>query len=463
MSYETPPHGFRTFLIVWVTQSISVFGSALTLFAINIWLTQSLYPFPEQKQQLAVALAVVNLAYAIPVVFGAPLAGAWVDRHDRKRTMMAMDFFSGILSLVLMFMMVSDRLELWNLAILTSMFSIVAAFHNAAFDTSYAMIVPENRLPRANGMMQTIWALSGIVSPMIAAAIIALPALARQGDFPGPLGDWLAGLQNGVPLAFAIDAVTFFIASATLIFLYIPSPKASDAPSGGKSKPGVWADIKLGAMYIWQRRPLLWLLATFTVANFVGGPMGVFQPLLVKFNLAPSWHSLGYQYETALALLASIGAVGGFLGGLVVSIWGGLKSRRVYAVLAALIVDGLAMMVLGLSSMLYLSAAMIFISAAMIPFMNSHSQTIWQTQTPRELQGRVFSVRRVIAQFTWPLSTIFAGLVGGLFNPGIVITVLGTILVVFCVLQFFNPYLMRVEDKAYLDGLAESYTVDHPA
>lgn len=460
MSYEPPPHGFRTFLIVWVTQSISVFGSALTLFAINIWLTQSLYPLPEQKPQLAMSLSIVNLAFAIPVVFGAPLAGAWVDRHDRKKTMMAMDFVSGLLSLTLMFLMVSGVLELWTLAVLTALFSFVAAFHNAAFDTSYAMIVPENLLPRANGMMQTIWALSGIVSPMIAAAIIALPALARQGNVPGPLGDRLASFPNGVPLTFAIDAVTFFIAAATLIFLYIPSPKASDSPVAGKNKPGVWADIKLGGMYIWQRRPLLWLLATFTVANFVGGPMGVFQPLLIKFNLAPNWQSLGYQYETALALLASIGAVGGFIGGLVITIWGGLKSRRVYAVLVALIIDGLAMMVLGWSNMLYLSAAMVFIAAAMIPFMNSHSQTIWQTQTPRELQGRVFSVRRVIAQFTWPLSTVFAGLVGGLFNPGTVITVLGSILVVFCILQFFNPYLLRVEDKAYLDGLAENRLTD---
>jgi MFS family permease len=90
-------------LIVWITQSISVFGSALTLFAINIWLTQTLYPSPEQKPQLAAALSAINLAFAIPIVFGAPLAGAWVDRHDRKLTMLAMDFASGGLSLLLMF------------------------------------------------------------------------------------------------------------------------------------------------------------------------------------------------------------------------------------------------------------------------------------------------------------------------------------------------------------------------
>jgi hypothetical protein len=92
--------------------------------------------------------------------------------------------------------------------------------------------------------------------------------------------------------------------------------------------------------------------------------------------------------------------------------------------------------------------------AAMTPFMNAHSQAIWQTQTPPELQGRVFSVRRVIAQFSWPLSTAIAGWLGGLFSPGAVITVLGTILAIFCTIQLFNPYLMGVENKEALDKMA---------
>jgi hypothetical protein len=112
------------------------------------------------------------------------------------------------------------------------------------------------------------------------------------------------------------------------------------------------------------------------------------------------------------------------------------------------------MIAFGLSGRLYLAAAMLFIINGTIPIMNAHSQAIWQTQTPRELQGRVFSVRRLIAQCTWPLSTALAGLAGGLFNPGAVVAVLGAILVVFCIGQMFNPYLLRVEDKAFLDQLA---------
>src|SRR3954471_6436168 len=113
--YEPPPNGFRTFLIIWGSQSISVFGSALTFFAITIWLTQVLYPRPEQKPELAGALAVVSLAFALPNVFIAPIAGAWADRHDRKRTMIVADLSNGCLTVVLTGMLITGTLQVWSL------------------------------------------------------------------------------------------------------------------------------------------------------------------------------------------------------------------------------------------------------------------------------------------------------------------------------------------------------------
>jgi MFS family permease len=458
-SYQAPPHGFRTFLVLWVSQSVSVFGSALTFFALTIWLTQVLYPMPEQKPQLAVALSATSLAFGIPVIFGAPIAGAWADRHDRKRTMFVMDVGNGIVSLTTALLIVSGVMQLWMLVAILVVSSILTAFHSSAFDTSYAMIVPEKQLPRANGMMQTMWSLSGILSPALAATIISLPGLARQGLLPSRVSTYLGGLHDGSPLAITIDAITFFLAATTLLFLYIPSPKRTDLrDERGKQTKSLWADVKEGALYIWHRRPLLWLLGTFTVANFAFAPMQIFVPLILKYNLAADWAAHGFTFETAYALLSTFFGLGGVIGGVFISVWGGLKSRRVYGVVLALIVSGLAEIVFGLAPVFYVVVAVAFLSSSVIPIMNSHSQTIWQTQTPRELQGRVFSVRRLIAQFSGPLSTAIAGVVGGLFNPGVVLAVLGGILVVFCMGQMFNPYLLRVEDRDYLEELAAQAT-----
>jgi MFS transporter, DHA3 family, macrolide efflux protein len=464
MSYEPPPNGFRTFLIVWASQAVSIFGSALTFFATTIWLTQSLYARPDQKPELAAALSAISIAFAVPAVFGAPIAGAWADRHDRKRIMITMDSASALLSLVLTILLAANALQLWMLLGLMFLFATTSAFHGAAFDTSYAMLVPEAQLPRANGMMQTIWSLSGILSPAIAAGLIALPGLGRQGALPAGIGAFLGQFATGTPLATGLDPVTFLLAAVTLLFLRIPSPVRTDLhDEHGKARKSLWADIGEGAKFIWRRRPILWLLGTFTVANFVASPVGVFTPLIIKFTLASDWQSHGATFEATLALLSSVAAIGGVAGGLLISAWGGLKKRRIYGVLVPMIIAGLAQMVFGLSSTVLITAAAIFFVDGMTPILNAHSQAIWQSQTPRELQGRVFSVRRLIAQFTWPLSTALAGLAGGLFDPGVVMAVLGGVLVVFCAAQFFNPYLRRIEDKGYLDDLAARPQAPGPA
>jgi DHA3 family macrolide efflux protein-like MFS transporter len=443
--YTPPANGFRTFLIVWVTQSISVFGSALTLFALNIWMVTDLYPRPEQKPELAAAISATALAFALPTVFLAPIAGAWADRHDRKRTMQVMDFASGLVSLGLMLLVLSNRLELWSLVLLELLTASLGAFHGAAFDTSYAMLVPEAQLPRANGMMQTMWSLSGVLSPAIAAAIISIPKLVT-GQSP------FAHIP-GASLAMGVDAVTFFLASSTLLFLFIPSPKRAELAQG-QPKVSLLADVKEGAVYIWRRRPMVWLLGTFAMANLTGGVLGVFFPLMIKFNLAPSWSALGFSLETALAFLGTASGIGGVAGGVIVSAWGGLKKQRVYGVLGALLVGAITVAGFGLSSAFYVSVALAALGEATIPLANAHSQAIWQIQTPHELQGRVFSVRRVVAQFTWPFSTALAGLLGGIFNPGLVLTVMNVIMALFLIFQFFNPVMLKVEDRDYLEVMA---------
>jgi MFS family permease len=452
--YAPPKNGFRTFVILWATQSVSVMGSQLTFFALTIWMAQVLYARPDQKAELAFALSAWALSFGIPQIFLAPIAGAWADRHDRKLTMMGADTLSGVVNLILLGLVVTGTLQLWMLLALAVVQAAANSFHYSAFDTSYAMIVPEAQLPRANGMMQTIWSLSGIVSPALAAFIVSLPGLARQGFLPEVFAGPLRGFNDGTPIAIGLDAFTFFVAAGVLAFLAVPSPKRSELAAEGAKKPSLWADIRLGATYIWHRRPLLWLLATFTVINFAGAPTEVFLPLLLKFNLAQSWQSLGFTFESAMALLASAAAVGGVAGGLFISTWGGLKRRRVYGVVVPVLLAGALQIAFGLSHLLYLSVASLLLVAGLGPIMNAHSQTIWQTQTPRELQGRVFAVRRLIAQFSSPLSVFVAGFVGGLFDPGIVLAVLGGIVVLFCIFQLFNPQLLRIEDKAYLEELA---------
>jgi MFS family permease len=453
MTYTPPPNGFRTFTIVWLTQSLSVIGGAMMGFALNVYLVQGLYPEPGQRAELALALTALNLALFVPVVFGAPLAGAFADRHDRKRTMIAADLLNGVVCLLIIVLMLQGVLQLWMLICTGVVSALAGAFHYAAFDASYAMLVSDRLLPRANGMMQTTWWSSGIVAPGLAALVITLPTLVLPGvslDAP------LAAISNGVALCIAVNALTFVVSAAVLLIVRIPSPQRSDVGAGGELETSIWSDIREGILYIWHRRPLLWLLGTFTLANFVGGTGSVITPLLVKFNLAADWMGRGFNYEAALALVGTLSGIGGVVGGVLMSTWGGLKRKRIYGVLIPMLCTVVADIVFGLTPLLFVAAAAALTFSVMSPLLNAHSQTIWQTQTPRELQGRVFSVRRLIAQCSPPVGAISAGSLAGVFDPGHVLAGLGLLLALFCLAQLFNPYLLRVEDKAWLDRLAAS-------
>jgi MFS family permease len=231
MAYAPPRYGFRTFVIIWAAQSLSVIGSGMTGFALNVYLAQVLYPTTEQRAELALAFTALNLGFTIPFVFGGPLAGAWADRHDRKQIMIVTNVAKGLITLLTFVLMLSGSLQLWMLVCIGVLAAAASAFHYAAFDASYAMLVPDRLLPRANGKMQTTWSLSGIISPALAALIITLPGLLpRDTGILAPL----AGMGNGTPLVIAIDALTFFLCAIVLLLVHVPSPMRSDVGASGR-------------------------------------------------------------------------------------------------------------------------------------------------------------------------------------------------------------------------------------
>src|SRR5262245_29478889 len=335
MTYTPPAHGFRTFVLVWAAQSLSVIGSGMTGFALNVYLAQVLYPAPEQKAELALAFTALNLGFTIPFVFGGPLAGAWADRHDRKQIMIATNLANGLTTLVTLLLLLAGGLKVGMLVGVGIITALASAFHYAAFDASYAMLVPDSLLPRANGMMQTTWSLSAVLSPALAGVIVALPAPAPQGAIPLQA---LGAMRDGTPLVIAIDVFTFLLCAGVLLLVHVPSPVRADIGAAGRLDQrwwgqGLWADVAEGATFIWRRPALLWLLSAFVIANMAGAPAGVIVPLLVKFNLAPDQSALGLSFETTLALLAMASGIGGVFGGVLVSTWGGLKQARIWGVL----------------------------------------------------------------------------------------------------------------------------------
>jgi hypothetical protein len=112
--------------------------------------------------------------------------------------------------------------------------------------------------------------------------------------------------------------------------------------------------------------------------------------------------------SVSLGLVQSAGAIGGVVGGVAMSAWGGFK-RRVHGVLAGWIVCSFFFALAGIGTSLPVWIGASLLSTLLVPLINSSNQAIWQAKVAPDVQGRVFSARRLIAWLPNPLAPLIAG------------------------------------------------------
>ncbi len=379
---SSPPRlaGMRGFVVIWFGQLVSMLGTGMTNFALSFYLFQS--------TGQATALTISIFAFAAPSILLSPLAGALVDRSNRKLVVILTDLAAGIVTIVwLIIVLRAGHLEPWQIYIGNAITGAFNAFQFPAFSAAVTLMIPKEQYGRAAGMLDFAGATSGILAPAFAGALL------------GPIG--LAGIMS-------IDVVTFVFAIVAVLLVHMPQPAAEPTPDGQRAS--LLQDSVYGFRYIMARPSLLGLQLCFTAINFIAAFGGV---IVVPLILARTGNSAG-----ALATVQSIAAAGGVAGGLLMSAWGGPK-RRVRGVLLGMTAEGLlGPFIVGIARGIPGWAFGSFMSDGMIPIINGSNQAIWQSKVPPAVQGRVFATRRMIAQFSFPIATLFAGpLADRVFEP----------------------------------------------
>lgn len=424
------PPGMRRFILLWLGQSVSLLGSGLTGFALGVWVyrrTGSLTQF-----------ALINLSTSLPGIVFAPFAGALVDRWDRRRVMIASDSASALCTLVLLLMIAADRIAIWHIYLVLAISSTFSAFQMPAYSASTTLLVPKQHFARASGMVQVAQAASHVVSPALGAVLL---------------------VSLGIGGVFMIDFVTLLVALATLVLVKIPRPPASQ--EGREAVGSLAQEAAFGWKYIRMRPGLFGLLLMLTWSNYVGG---------VVTSLLPPF-ILGFAPETALGGVLSIGGVGMLVGGLIMTVWGGPR-RRIYGMFVGILIEGLALCMVLAGESIPLIALAAFLFMGTIPLVNACSQAIWQSKVAPDVQGRVFSVRRMIAWCMLPVAHLtapplaervfeplmavgggLAGSVGRVIGTGqgrgiaLLITLLALVNFAVIALSYAHPRVRHVEDE----------------
>ena len=367
---KTSLTGMRGFVIFWLGQVISLVGTQMSGFGLTIW--------AYQLTGSATALALVGFFFITPLLLLSPVAGALVDRSNRKLMMMLSDLASGLATVVVAILYVSGHLQIWHLYITGAISGAFQAFQWPAFSAAITLMLPKEQYGRANGMMGLAESGSGILAPILAGALLGLIGL------------------GGI---LAIDIITFVFAVGALLFIHVPQPQQTAA--GLESQGSLWQESLYGFRYILQRPSLLGLQLVFLCGNFVSS---IAHTLAAPMILARTDNN-----SLIFGSVNSIGAIGGVIGGLAMSAWGGPK-RRVHGVLMGWALAGLfGTLLMGLGRGLPVWGVAVFIGAGISPIINASNQAIWQAKVAPDVQGRVFAIRRLIAWFVTPLSMLIAG------------------------------------------------------
>jgi MFS family permease len=372
--------GLAGFALVWAGQVVSVLATQMTAFALVIWV--------YQRTGSVTALGLQEAFYITPFLLMTPLAGVLVDRHSRKLMMMVSDLGAGAATVGVLALQAAGALEVWHLYVAAAVTGACACFQWPAFSASISLMVPEEHLGRANGMMSLVESGPGVLAPLLAGALLPVISL------------------TGILL---IDVVTFVLAVGALAVVRVPQPAKTEGEQKDEGK--LRDQLLFGLRYILARPGLLAIQLVFLFGNLASA-MGF-------TVLAPMVLTRTGQNETTLGLVLGIGAAGGVAGGIVMSAWGGFK-RRTVGVMGGFALDGLATLVgLGLGRGPGAWMAGMFARQAATPLVDSSNQALWQTKVPPELQGRVFSTRMLIAWITFPLAPLIAGpLADYVLEPG---------------------------------------------
>lgn len=277
-----------------------------------------------------------------------PFAGALVDQIDRKWAMILADTGQACMTFALLALIAVEG-PVWAIYLLMAISSTFNAFQFPAHAASLSLLIPKAHLGRANGLRTVSEGVGGLGGPLLAGALVPL---------------------IGVSAVMLIDVATFLFAVSITLALTIPRPPESDEGRLEKGKP-LWRRALGGLGYIRDRPGLLGLLLVFAGSSFIASLVG---PLITPLILARSGGD-----TVTLGLVYSVFGEGWFVGGLLMTAWGGPRPRvhGVFSGLGLLLSGLLGFSLLGLGQGLWVWLPAAFFPGFLTPIVGGSSLAIW--------------------------------------------------------------------------------------
>lgn len=338
-------------ILFLMSQCITLFGSTLVQMAI-VW-------YVTIQTSSGVWVAAFTVCSYLPQFLISFVAGVWADRHSRKKLIIGADFLIALVTflMVLAIPHISEKnVILGSLLVLSVIRSFGAGIQTPAVNAVIPQLVPEDQIMRFNGINATMQSVVQFAAPAAAGVLLTMSTLGST---------------------LLIDTATAIVGIGLLSAVRIPKQAIQNKGTS------VLKDMKIGIKYTLSDKLIGKVLTVYGLFIFLCVPAGFLSQLFVSRVYGET-----YWYLTAVELAGFIGMVAG---GLLMSTWGGFKSR-VATMSAGLIAFGSLAIGMGLSKQFALYLTLMIIYGVAITMVQTATTTLIQEKAEMSMQGRVFGL-----------------------------------------------------------------------
>lgn len=359
----------KTFLILWSTQSLSQLGSAMTGFALTLWL--------YEKTGSALQTALLAVCSYAPYVVMSIFAGALSDRWEKKKVMLVCDTLAACCSVTVLILLKADLLLPVHMYILNALTGLMNTVQQPASDVAMTMITPKKYYQKTSGLRSFSSSLVTILNPVFATALYAFA---------------------GMDIVIYVDLATFTIAFFALLFGVKLSMLEQKEEAGQES---FLETVKAGLVCLKENELVLVLILFLAGVNFVASAFDAVLPALILPRENGG--------ETVLGIVTSCAGIAMLFGSLIVTALPAPKNRVRVIYLTMLFSLGTENFLLAFTELPVLWCMGQIIGWLLVPVMSANLDVILRTTIPVDMQGRVYSCRNTLQFFTIPIGLSLGG------------------------------------------------------
>ncbi|HIY68785.1 MAG TPA: MFS transporter [Candidatus Alistipes intestinigallinarum] len=395
----------RTFAVIWSGQAISILSSSIVAYAIIFWMSV--------ETRSAEVLALSAIAGMLPQAVLGLFVGVYIDRWDRKRTMILADSFIALCTLGLAVLFWLDTAELWHVYLLLACRSVGSAFHVPAMQASVPLLAPQAQLTRIAGVNQVITSFSDLIGPALGALLLGLTSIGN---------------------ILLLDVLGALIACTTLLFIHIPNPERPDR------RPDLWREFREGFAAMHSQPGLGWFFGLAIAVWFLIMPVGVLFPLMTLNHFG------GGTWE--MSFVEIIWGGGALLGGAIMGARNYPVNRIVLINLMYLVV-GLSFLFSGLLpvSGFYWFTALTAAAGVSSSVFNASFVSVLQTRIEAGMLGRVLSLYRSFGLLPSVLGLLSTGFLAERVGLTTTFILSGSLICLLSIVAFCIPSVLRLDRR----------------